>query len=440
MVIRHRMGLTGQIAPRSLIAVLVALVLTAVGCTSGGLGRGDAATVADGSTAHVAVDGENWETFNAGRQVPDGALVRAADDEAVLEFRQGAVRLSPGSTAVVRNDRIELVEGDVLVSGKRTIDVEVGDTAVTGDGLFRVSSGLSSRAAVYSGTATVARPAQLRGLPALRQLDLSPLRLAAIGDPLQYHDGDAWDREFLGDAITFDGEAARLARGIDIEVGRAPLRPRFYAAFAGREVVRFLDVAATVQRAGGFGPPSDVLLTVFVSQAAGGPLGAAVDRVTALREAGARWGLIAVELDVASQHVVSAIDELGNRRLTTAARDAAVVGVRRVADAREDGGAGNASVERVEAGTGGTPVAASPSTTRSGGGDASAPPPSGGGSDGGGSDGGGSDGGAGPGDEDDGGTVDNLVEDVVKRLKDPLGNDDDGDQEPVTGVEVPPLP
>lgn len=433
MVIRRRIGLTAQIAPRALATVLVVLALVATGCSSDGLGAGEAATVADGSVALVAVDGETWESFDAGARVPDGASVRAEGAEAALHFRDGAaVRLAPGSTGVVREDGIELGNGEVLVDGTGGLAAVVGDTTVSGDALFRVSGGLSSRVGVYSGTATVARPSQSRDVPALRQLELSSFRLAATADPLRYRDADDWDQEFLGEAIAFDGEAARLANGIDIEIGRSPLRPRFYAQFAGRGVVRFLDEAATVQRRGAFGPPSDVLLTVFVSRAAAAPLGRSVQHVTALRDAGAKWGLILLDLDVNSDKVIAGIDRLGDRRLATAAEDAAVPrNVERAANAAGGAASGNPDGTDVASNAGDDAT----STTGSGGGTGSSTPPPGGGGGGGGED---DDGGGGGGDGDSD-TVNDVVSEVITAVE-PVSGGDPGGKDPVNGVEVPELP
>ena len=434
MVIRRTMGLTGQIAPRALAAVLIVLGLVGTGCSSEGLRSGDAATVADGSTAQVAVGGEEWQAFEACQQVPEGARVRADGGETVLRFRNGAVRLAAGSTAVVTRDGIELSEGDALIDGVGGLAATLADTTVVGDGTFRVSSGLSSRVAVYSGTATVSRPSQSRDVPALRELDLSAFRLAATADPLQYHGADAWDQELLGEAIAFDGEAARLTGGIDIEIGRAPLKPRFYSRFAGDEVVRFLDEAATVRRRGAFGPPSDVLLTIFVSRAAAGSLGRSVQHVAALRDAGAKWGLITLDLKVASDQVVAAFDGLGNRRLATAARDAAVTPRARQVAARAASDATAAGTAEV-AGAAGTTTSLSSGST---GGGSTTTPPAGGSGGGGGTGGGGTGGGGGGG--GGGNTVEQVVSDVVTAVEDPTGGDDPGSKSPVEGVKVPQLP
>jgi hypothetical protein len=434
------MGWTAHIASRSLIAVLLTVGLSATGCSSEGLRAGDAATIADGSTAEMAVDGDDWVPAQGGSTVPEGARVRAGKTEVVLQMRNGTARLSPGATAVIQRHQVEVANGEVLIDSDKDLAAAVEDTTVTGTGTFRVTSGLSARVGVYQGSAIVKRPAQEREVTGLRQLDLSAFRLAAAPSPLQYRDSDAWDQQFLGDAITFDGEAARLAGGIDIEVGRAPLRPRFYREFAGRSVLPFLGQAATVTRRGAFGPPSDILMTVFVSRAAPGPLAPAVERVADLRDAGARWGLVAVELDVASEQVVAAIDTLGRNDLAVAARGSSLP------ERATATGSGRPTGSTTPAGD--TTVASNDDTstgtqndTGSDNDPTTTPPDNDPGDD--------------PGDDDptdptppdnpdppdpeDPGLED-VVEDVVTQVGDPSGGGADPEKGPVSGVEVPPLP
>lgn len=317
MVIRRRTGWAGQIAPRALLAVLCVVGLLASGCSSDdGLESGEAATVAEGSTVKYALDGGTTRTeLDAGGVVPDGARVRPIGGEARLTFRGGTVRLSPDAIATLTNDRVTLERGAALVASTGGLSAASEDTTITGEATYRLDTGLAARVGVYRGEVAVARPAQERAVPSLRQLDLAEVRLAARPTPLQYVRSDAWDRDLLGDAIAFDAEAGNLARGMDVEFGTDPLPGRFYRRFAGRAAVPVLASAADVSQGRKFGPPSDVLLTFFVADAAGGPSLDTIRHVAGLRSAGARWGLIAVDLDVPADDVVAAIDSLDNREL-----------------------------------------------------------------------------------------------------------------------------
>ena len=318
MVIRRRTGWAGQIAPRALLAVLCVVGLLASGCTSDdGLEAGEAATVAEGSTVEYALDGDGdgWTELDAGGVIPTGAQVRTGNDEARLTFRDGAVRLAARTAATLTAKRVTLERGAALVASTGGLSAATEDTTITGEATYRVDTGLAARVGVYRGEVAVVRPAQERTVPALRQLELADVRLAARPAPLRYVRSDAWDRDLLADAIAFDAEAGNLARGMDVEFGTDPMPARFYKRFTGAAAVRVLASAASVSQGRSFGPPSDVLLTFFVAEAAGGSGVDTIRRVAGLRSAGARWGLIAVDLDVPADDVVAAIDSLGNRAL-----------------------------------------------------------------------------------------------------------------------------
>lgn len=320
MVIQRRTGWTGQIAPRTFLAVLFVVSLSAAGCSSNDeLGAGDAATVGRGSVAEYAIDGGEWNTREAGEVIPAGAQVRAVGKELSLTFRQGSARLSADAAATLTPDRLTLERGEALIDSDGVLRATLDDTTMDGAAQYRITSGLAARVGVYGGEVVVARPAQQRTVPALRELDIADFRLASTPRPLQYREADAWDQELLAAAIAFDGEAARLSRGLDLEMGTRPQRPAFYRQFAPAPVVSVLAAAGPAASGGRFGPPSDVLLTVVVAKAARNrALAATVRHVSGMRGAGARWGLIAAELDVASERVVAAIDRLDNRSLALA--------------------------------------------------------------------------------------------------------------------------
>ena len=444
MVIHRRTGRTTQFALRPLSAVLFCIALIATGCSSSdGLKAGDAATFVDGFSGEVLVEGGDWEAHGDGDAVPDGARVRATDAEVRLALRDGTARLAPGAAAVVTEDAVQLERGDLLLDSDGGLRATVGDTDILAGGTVRVSSGLAASVGVYEGKATVRRPAQEREVTALRQLDLAAFRLAPAGEPLQYGSADAWDQELLGEAIAFDGEVARLARGMEIEFGTRPQPPAFYREFAARRAVPVLSDAAPVSRGRAFGPPSDVLLTMFVAQTiAQGSLTDTIRQVAQLRAAGARWGLISLELDVASDALVAAVDGLDSERLALAERAPETAQGTAVAIADPGSGTGGgrtggangdgpgATTTDGSTGTGGTSRPGGDGSGRGGGGDD-------GDGDGDGGDGGGED----PGDEEPE-EVEQVVSDVVTTVEEntpPPDGDEDDDDNPLDG-KGPPLP
>lgn len=436
MVIRRRSGCTAQNAP-CLLAVLLTLALLAAGCTSGGgaLEAGEAATLTAGP-ADVSIDSGEWATRESGDTIPAGARVRASAVEVVMDLRGGTSRLAPGSMAVVGEDDIEILAGELLVETAGAISARWADTEVVADGVARLTGGLSARIAVYRGVATVQRPAQQRELAALRELDLSAFRLAGVSDPLRYSEADVWDQELVGDAIAFDGEAARVARGLDVEFGSAPRRPRFYREFAGRSLIPVLESAATKTRGRRFGPPSDVLLTVFIARAADASdaLTQTVRTIAGLRSDGARWGLIAMEFDVGFTQLAAQIDDLQSTRLALADRTGSPE-----SSAGSPGGGGDDSGDAAAGGggTGDTTDSGTNSGSGGGGGNQSGDrnPPGGGGGDDSGDDE------PPPSGED---PVDDVVNDVVTTLEDTTDDDEEqpqGNRLPQPDIlPLPPLP
>ena len=434
MVIHRRTGCTAQIALRPLAAVLSCLALIAAGCSNdSGLKSGDAATFVEGFAGEMSLAGDDWKPADDGAAVPDGARVRATDSEVRLALRDGTARLAPGAAATVTAQAVQLERGDLLLDTDGGLEAAVGDTRIVAGGIVRVSSGVSAHVGVYEGNATVRRPAQEREVAALRQMDLVEFRLAPSGQPLRYGAEDPWDQELLGAAIAFDGEVARLARGMEIEFGTRPKPRAFYREFARRRVLPVLAKAAPVSRGRVFGPPSDVLLTMFVAQTVEqGPVTDTIRHVAQLRSAGARWGLIAVELDVASDALVAAVDGLDSDRLALAERapnsalGSAVVTGASAAGADADG-RGRQAASAGDTGTATSSSTASTSGGSSGGG--------GGGEDGGGGrgdggKGGGNDGdgdGDGDDDEEEQGPVDEVVSDVVTTVEESRPGDDDPD-------------
>lgn len=442
MLIHRPTGWTAQTALRPLAAAVFCVALIATGCSSSdGLAAGDAATFVEGFSGEVSLDGGEWQASEESGAVPDGARVRATDSEVRLALRDGTARLAPGAAATVSTDTLQLEHGELLLDTGGGLQTTVGDTQITSGGTVRISSGLAASVSVYEGNATVRRPAQEREVPALRQMDLSEFRLAPSATPLRYSAGDRWDQELLGAAIAFDAEVARLARGMEIEFGTRPKPRAFYREFAGPRAVPVLSAAAPVSRGRTFGPPSDVLLTMFFAQTvAQGRLTDTIRQVAQLRAEGARWGLIAVEFDVAADRLVAAVDGLDSERLDLAERAPATAQGTAVALGGAEPGDDDRRQRRARAASGGTAGATSATSTSSSGG--------GGGGTGGGGGGGGGTGGGGGGDgdggdddseDDDEDPVEQVVSDVVSTIEEHTPPpDDDDDDDPKD--KVPPLP
>lgn len=304
-------------------AVLAAVALVALtGCRGGALGGETAARVLAGETLEVRREGQ-WQPVAVGDELPAGAEVRTGDGEARLELPDGEVWLGAEAAATLHGAYVELGSGELLARSDRegALTVRWEQIELQGEGAFRLVPGATPRVGAYRGAVEVRRPGESTTVPWLRQVALSARRLPRQAQPLFYRAEDRWDRELLAEAITIDAEVADLARGIDREYGTAPRAPAFYASFVAVDdrVAPLLSVAAQTELSDGpFGPPSEALITLFLAEAAGaepGEIETAAARIAELRAAGARWGLVALEIGVSADELATAVDLGQERRL-----------------------------------------------------------------------------------------------------------------------------
>lgn len=315
---------------KALLAGLLALAMTLAGCSSARLG-GAAGRVTAGQTVLVQ-QGDGWRAVSVGDDLPDGARVRTGLAPARLDLERGELWLGSSATVRLRGDTVELERGEVVLHS-RGAALRWQTVELSGDAVYRLSPGASPRVGVYKGAVTVRRPGEERKLAALRQLGLAARRLAADPDPLFYATDDAWDRELLPKAIAFDDEVARLANGIDREYGVQTQPADFYHSFTAVRPETVPVLAATarhVDAAGSFGPPSDALVTLFVSAAVAKARNSAIEDavrdVAEQRARGSRWGLIAMERDIGLPELAAAVDLARERRQVVAPGDRSPIG------------------------------------------------------------------------------------------------------------------
>ncbi|MEX2621579.1 MAG: hypothetical protein WD250_15290 [Egibacteraceae bacterium] len=281
-------------------------------CTGDDPGGEEVAQVVAGDMAEVSVGGV-WATVGAGEAIPAGARLRTGEDEARIAFSSGEVWFAPQAAAVIGDDWFRLERGEALADSDGGLESRWDDVEVSGEGVYRLALGIDPRIGVYSGQVRVRRPAEVRTLPALREASLAARRLAASGQPLTYRPDDPWDQVLLRDAIAFDREAERLARGLSRAYGTEPRSAEFYAAFAAIPGPAVGTLSGGVAGEAGPGSPGETLLRLFVAQSAtpsGSPdaLVAALRDIADLRAAGARWGLVATEMGVTATRLAEVVD------------------------------------------------------------------------------------------------------------------------------------
>jgi hypothetical protein len=316
-------------APGILALALVTAAVLLGGCRGEGLSSGAVGQVVGGDAVEVA-EADGWETAEPGRELADGARVRARGQPARLRLHGGETSLSPDAAVVVGPDQVDVLRGDVLVASVGTLETNWNETTVRGEGVYRVSAGVAPRVGVYRGTVDVQRVTEARQVGELRELNLSARRLPRAGEPLSYRLDDRWDRALLPHAIAFDEELERFARGLERIHGSQPREASFYDSYAALSpaAVQILARGARVSRGDAFGPPSDALVTLLMAQAAASgdddsDLEAAAERVVTLREAGARWGLVAAEFALTPERFAAAVDAAQARHVTVSGRNGA---------------------------------------------------------------------------------------------------------------------
>ncbi|MGH8898397.1 MAG: hypothetical protein ACRDZ4_15610 [Egibacteraceae bacterium] len=314
---------SGRFQGRRFFTLVVALVLTAMlggAVLLSGLGNrlrhGVSAQVVSGDTLETAGE-RGWVPLGVGDDVPDGARIRTGGSGIRLEFRDGQVWLGPDAAARVSSQQVDLIRGEAMVVNPEggELSAHWADVAVSGRGIFRLTPGVDPRVGVYAGTVRVRRPAESRPVGALEQLGLSTRRLPVNPAPLAYRVQDGWDRELLGQAVAFDAEVERIARGIDVKFALGAKPPEFYRAFKAVDdatIPILRSTARTITPDGRFGPASDVLVTLFVAKAAAEvtdkPLSAAAAQTATWRAEGARWGLVAMRFGVTASDFAETVD------------------------------------------------------------------------------------------------------------------------------------
>lgn len=327
----------------ALVVILGLAAMIGAVAVSGRMGdrlrRGVSAQVASGTTLETASE-RGWVRLGVGERIPEGARVRTGGSEVRLQLRGGQVWLGSDAAARVFSQRVDLIRGDAMVvnpSGGR-LGARWTDVVVSGAGVFRLTPGVDPRVGVYSGSVRVHRLAESRLVGALEQMSLSTRHLPVSSAPLGYHPQDPWDRELLGQAIAFDDEVERIARGIDVRFTLEAKPPDFYRVFRAVDdatIPILRSIARTITPDGRFGPASDVLVTLFVAEAGAEandkPLSAAATQTATWRAEGARWGLVAMRLgitasDFAETVDLSQIDRLAARRAPPASSPLRIAG------------------------------------------------------------------------------------------------------------------
>lgn len=304
--------------PRSLVlavaAALLAAGLASVAVTSGGdsLGQGEARLSPDGDV-EVSLSGAEFTSVTEDVVLVESDRVRVLAGQAVLELPKGSVaELRSGSQVAVGGDDgavLTLERGDLLMQvGDGTAAVDGETTEVTiGAGAAKLERSASLVTGVYEGSAIVAGQGRSLSIPPLRQAAVVGVgRLPDEGGvrPLQLDEGDEWDRRFLGTVLELDRRLVAFGRGFEaILAPDEAITPSLYQSLLPQLVGAPLTSDLLAERSAG-----ENLIGLSLVALDDAPFDDSYEHVFELRDAGARWGLIAADRGYDPPDVVDTVE------------------------------------------------------------------------------------------------------------------------------------
>jgi hypothetical protein len=224
-----------------------------------------------------------------------GALLRAGDTVvvergvAMLRTAAGAIYARSGSTIAITDAAPRITKGDALVQGK-AISIAMRAATAEINGVARIRQGLSLELGVYRGGAVIRTVTETFGVPDLRRAIVAGIGgpASVTMAPLVINAADTWDRKFLLDAIELDAALTARSRGLtNLVAGRTGDVVDKVAASTG-----WTDLTPLAQT-----PIGEFVVAAELARAAHLD-DKAIAAALALREAGASWGLIALEQGV----------------------------------------------------------------------------------------------------------------------------------------------
>ena len=217
----------GLSRPSRILPVVAAVLALAVGAVmagsqgEGGPGPGEAIVEVRGVALVRRADGSSERVVDRTRLVP-GDRLTVQDGTAELELNDdvhySAVAAADGFDATeVEMARVpRLRAGRLLVAAPRDTVLRsgAGEIRFQGPSVARVSRTLAARVDVFRGRAVLDSAGAAQGLPALRSAEVVADGEITRNRPVSYHDGDAWDRRYLGPALALDRELSALVAGL----------------------------------------------------------------------------------------------------------------------------------------------------------------------------------------------------------------------------------
>lgn len=298
------------------LAVAV-LLLASAACSDDGPSAGEARLLVDGEAEVERADGEvdrvdGRTDLGPGDRVTmtrGVALMRLAGGTE-LELREGLA--DAADTSVLMAERLVLEAGDLLVSAPDSIGLEVDGTDVeVAGGAARLTRAFGMSVAAYDADVALDSAGVAALVPALRQIVVPDLgRPPQAPRPFDYDPDDAWDRRFLGAAMDLGDRLQDLADGLTdiLPEGEGRTPGYFRLVLPGLDDEDDFDAELLSDHLDR--DPGETLIGAAITDLGErdtfeGRWGEVFD----FRDAGAEWGIVALDQAVRSEPLVGSVED-----------------------------------------------------------------------------------------------------------------------------------
>lgn len=238
-------------------------------------------------------------TLRSGR-----ADLELADD---VSYAAVAGRGAVPGTEIVMGATPRLLRGSLLVAAPRGAVVASG----AGDGRVELATGsiarlratAALRVGLYSGSANVVSAGATRAAPTYRFVEVVGAGDITRPRPLDYRAGDRWDESHLGAALALDRQLDAIVDGLTAGSVDPAAMPERVRRVLSRPPSAATVAALVEPRRPGFANAIAVAAAGHGSR----PFADGWARAVGFHDAGARWGLVALDLGAEPDAVVDAL-------------------------------------------------------------------------------------------------------------------------------------
>jgi hypothetical protein len=279
--------------------------LFASACATGP-SSGEASLTLDGHVRLTSASRRSATSDNSGT-IDRGTTVKLLDGAATLSFGDGRTIELHRGTAVKVDDVPSVSAGDALVVAEdsRFRVKAAGTTFSVTDGAARVARGLGAEVSAYRGTVTISSAGRTMIVGQLRRATVATLGvLPQDVEPVRLRPTDVWDRRYLGVAMELTEQLQARSDGITGQLAKGRAGDIAFFTDVLPVLKRDSDVVASllnVERA----PGETLVGAAIAAEGRGASLADRWRDVFAFRDAGAAWGLVALDQRLADARQLS---------------------------------------------------------------------------------------------------------------------------------------